>query len=480
MLLLIEALAIVLLIGLQVRAFLGARAQIGRLENLFPGAPALFLAKVSDPASGREVDTVASTAPSPEFGEVLATTNVYLLKNKGTADFNILQDLTERRVAVLDGEIQSTTSLPLYIGLMGTFGGAILGLVSLVLGDGRFDDAAIAGFLRGIMVAMVGSLCGLGLTLWGNALYRTARRQAERLRNDYYSFLQVELLPILHSDMAGSLGTLKTVLDGFNVKFVNDIQSIGPAFEQLRPLIDQIISSTEVQRRFLERLQGIGFTEMANASVAVFDRMDRSAHLFEDFLVYQEKLNATLAAGGEVVRKVEGLLSRLTGLETGLNQVPAMLQQHNETVDRQFRFFNQSQERMDRMGADTEQYFDKAARQLTGMMSTRLAHFNADAENAQAEWQRRFDALKADNIYQRIVEYLNPFSQLPAQQQALNQLQERQAQQTGQAIQGLQQRLDADLALQQQLLFQVARTNAVLEQLTERSWLQKALGLNKK
>jgi hypothetical protein len=83
-------------------------------------------------------------------------------------------------------------------------------------------------------------------------------------------------------------------------------------------------------------------------------------------------------------------------------------------------------------------------------------------------------------VYERIVQYLSPFSELPAQQRLLNQLQERQALQTAQALQALQARLASDTALQQQLLAQVTRTNAVLEQLTQRSWLQKALGLNRK
>jgi hypothetical protein len=83
-------------------------------------------------------------------------------------------------------------------------------------------------------------------------------------------------------------------------------------------------------------------------------------------------------------------------------------------------------------------------------------------------------------VYERIVQYLSPFSELPAKQQALNQLQERQALQTGQALRLLQARLEDDTAVQQALLHQVARTNNLLDQLTQRSWLQKVLGLNKK
>ena len=69
---------------------------------------------------------------------------------------------------------------------------------------------------------------------------------------------------------------------------------------------------------------------------------------------------------------------------------------------------------------------------------------------------------------------------MPAQQRLLNQLQEKQAAQTAQALQRLEARLAADQALQQALVQQVTRTNAVLELLTQRTWLQKMLGLQPK
>jgi hypothetical protein len=74
------------------------------------------------------------------------------------------------------------------------------------------------------------------------------------------------------------------------------------------------------------------------------------------------------------------------------------------------------------------------------------------------------------------VQYMSPFSELPAQQKALNTLQEKQAAQTAQALQALQSRLAADTALQQQLLTQVARTNAVLERMEQRNWFQRLVG----
>ena len=469
----VEWLALLVIIGFQARAFWQGRLASEQLAALFPASSTLRLTRHQDAASGQQVDVLLAVGATPDFALIERDTNAYLLKNKGTADFDILQSIAERRANAFDAEVQGNTSAPLYLGLMGTFLGAILGLAGLLAGSGKFDEVGIQGFLRGVTVAMIGSLCGLGLTLWGNALYKNAHRQAEQRRNDYYTFLQVELLPILHSDMAGSLGSLKAVLDAFNQEFLSKIYEFGPIVRALNENIS-------TQKDFLEQLQKVGYTQMADASIRVFDKVAQSAHHFENFLAYQQELNAMLQNGGEVAGKITALLGRLTGLETGLNQVPALVQQHAGTVQAQLQFFRQNQTELDRLARQSEQFMDTQYHELSAVMRQRMAVLTQEADQAARVLEDHFQALNKDNVYERIVQYLSPFSELPAQQKLLNQLQERQAMQTAQAIHGLQARLNSDNALQQQLLHQVTRTNTVLEQLTQRSWLQKALGLNKK
>jgi hypothetical protein len=169
----LEWLALLIVIGFQARAFWQSRGASAQLAALFPPSSALRLARHQDEVSGQQADVLLATGATPDFEAVVRDTNAYLLKNKGTADFNILQSIAERRAVALDAEVQSSTSAPLYIGLMGTFLGAILGLAGLLAGSGKFEETSIQGFLRGVTVAMIGSLCGLGLTLWGSAPHRT-------------------------------------------------------------------------------------------------------------------------------------------------------------------------------------------------------------------------------------------------------------------------------------------------------------------
>ena len=459
---LLELLVVALIIGWQLRAFARSRQESARLAGLFPEARWLFLAPIYDAMADHQVKAVAvadGQAGGAAFDELLADTNAYLRKNKGAADFNLLQSIADRRATALDSEVEGGTSAPLYIGLMGTFGGAILGLASLLLSGGKFDDLAIQSFLRGVAIAMVGSLCGLGLTQWAGALYRTAHRQAEARRNGYYTFLQVELLPILHSDMAGSLSNLKSVLDAFNQEFLSKIYEFGP-------IVGALNENISTQKSFLEELQKVGYTDMADASIRVFDKVAQSAHHFENFLVYQEKLNATLLNGSAVAERVESLLARLTGLEQGLNQVPELVKQHDSTVRAQLAFFQQNQAEMDRLTGQTWQFFDEQYHQLAETMRRRMAYFQQEANEAANLWQEHFQALNRDNIYERIMRYMEPLGNLPQRQEQLNKQQEILAQAISRTNEQLLQKLTTDAQAQQQLAAQLHTLNTLLEKAT--------------
>lgn len=64
--------------------------------------------------------------------DVIKTINNYLKKNKGgAADFHLIKDIVERHTDSLDEEINHKLPVPIYLGLMGTVLGIIIGLFSL-------------------------------------------------------------------------------------------------------------------------------------------------------------------------------------------------------------------------------------------------------------------------------------------------------------------------------------------------------------
>ncbi|MHC2991758.1 hypothetical protein OB13_09235 [Pontibacter sp. HJ8] len=430
-------------------------------------------------------DLIEVQHPSETFSKIIKSTNQYLRRNKGAAaDFDILKDVAERYSDAMDNEVQSTVATPLYIGLLGTFSGVIIGLSSLVftglvtadvseegvaVGSSFITDENIPNFLFGVLIAMAGSFLGLLLTLLGNHHLKNARSIRDRHQNDYYTFLQTHLLPKLNSDMAASLGNLKSVLDSFNKDFLDKILGF-------RPIVDSLSENIRIQKDFIQKLDEIGFTQMANANLQVFDKLKESERLFENFLQYQVALNESVQKGGELTHTIGQVLSRLTGLQEGFDKVPGYLQKHDESIQRQVNFFGRHEEDLNTIAARVEQYFDKAALKLTDLMEARLQHQERDAQNAYEKWQDHFRRLNEDNVYERIVEYMRPFESLNQQQERLNASQQQLTGEIRQTNERLLQKLDTDAQVQQQLLRQLHELNVNMVKAAEPGPLKAALG----
>lgn len=413
---------------------------------------------------------------SPEFAEIVSDTNEYLQNNKGAAaDFNILKDISERYSETLDNEVQAGIATPLYIGLLGTFFGVSIGLFSLLLTDSPetsgtetqsfITDDGIRNFLTGVVIAMVGSFCGLLLTLRGNALLKVARSRRDKLKNSYYTFLQKRLLPKLNSDMAASLGNLKSVLDSFNHDFLEKVANF-------RPIIASLTDNISIQKDFIHRLDEIGFTKMANASITVFEKVKESEEMFSRFLGYQQSLNDTLENGTEMAGKVKEVLNRMTKLEEAFNMVPGYLAKHDDAIMRQVQFFDRHKQELDKIGNRVEQNFDEDASRLKQFMDIRMNQLERDAQNAYERWQEHFKQLNQDNIYQKILDYMQPFGKLNEQQKQLNEQHNALAKTVEITNEKLLQKLEQDAALQRTLNEQLQITNRILEEATKRNRMQ--------
>ncbi|MBF9219758.1 hypothetical protein [Hymenobacter ruricola] len=490
--LLVEIVLVLALVVWQGVVFWRNRQLTARVGAMYPAAGAVavqpipFTAANPDRNFDVQYDALMTRNASPEFNQIITDTNEYLLNNRGAAaDFGILKDISERHAEALDEEIQAQISTPLYLGLLGTFTGAILGLVSLVgnpfaeaaadpAKDTSFSNGDVQHFLGGVLIAMIGSLFGLAFTLAGNQLLKQARAGRDRNKNAYYTFLQKALLPKLNSDMQAGMANLKSVLDTFNAEFFSQIQNdFFSKIHEFTPLIASITDNVSVQKRFLEQLEKIGYSELANATIKVFDRVDESAQTFEKFLGYQQALNNTVTHGAEVAQVITALLNRLTALEQGLASVPQYLQQHDDALRQQVAFFSQHGKLLADLGAQIRQGVSEGVHRMDVELDGRLLELQKEATEAHEQWQRHFRELNQNNVYQKITEYLNPFTQLPVQQQQLNSLQERQASVLAQAMQRMEARLQADSQLQQALLQQVDRTNKVLEEITRPNWFQR-------
>ncbi|MDX5437424.1 MAG: hypothetical protein LPK03_09540, partial [Pontibacter sp.] len=204
-------------------------------------------------------------------------------------------------------------------------------------------------------------------------------------------------------------------------------------------------------------------------------KMKESEQLFKNFMQYQVALNESVRKGAELTHTISGVLSRLNSLQEGFDKVPGYLQKHDESIQRQVNFFGQHEQDLRNIGARVEQYFDKAALRLTDLMEARLQHQERDAQQAYEKWQEHFRRLNEDNIYQRILEYMQPFENLNQQQEKLNATQQQLSGEIKQTNERLLQKIEADTIVQQQLLKQLEILNANVAKSMEPGPLKAAL-----
>ncbi|MET4108494.1 hypothetical protein [Hymenobacter sp. UYP22] len=469
----LEILVVAVVVGLQIRTFLQTRANARRLAALYPPKESLRVEHRIVLPDGRDVPDYAADAPpeafasnlikaenaSPEFQEILLDTNDYLRHNKGAAaDFGILKDISERQSEVLDNAVQAEVATPLYLGLLGTFLGVILGLVGIAR-NGVSDENALTPFLTGVLIAMTGSFVGLLLTLLGNGVLRQARHQLDRLQNQYYTFLQARLLPVLHADMASSLTNLKSVLDAFNQQFVGQI-------ELFNPLLEKVTQNIRVQSNFLERLDTIGYDKMAAANIMVFEKVRESAEMFSAFTGYQQRLNEMLQNGYHSAEAVNSILDRLRGFEKGINDLGQYIGGNNNSVQLMLDFFQKHQVELRNLKDRAEQHIDQAGVGLADVMDKRLAYNERQAQLAYEKWQQYFEKLNADNVFEKLLKQMEPFQNLNTQQADLS----RDVTATQRE---LLRKIELDSQVQAKLLLELSSLNTVLVKATSKNRFQR-------
>jgi biopolymer transport protein ExbB/TolQ len=313
----LEIIFIIALIALQVYVFIQVFRKIRRFKHFFP-IPKIKIGKWAADDS-EEIEILVGKGASENFNEVINSTNDYLIKNKGAAaDFSILKDISERHLEKFDNEIGNLINVPLYIGLGGTFVGIIIGLwgidFSATVGAVTIDSNSISQLLHGVITAMCASLAGLLFTVINSAFYKSAAYQNDTDKNDYYDFLQRELLPSLNTGVAKSLGNLNVVLNQFLAKFsenMDDYRDSG------RLLNDNLTK----QQFVLEEINKLSLTRTATKVAELFVNLNQSSEHLEKFLNYQTELNKYIDKSEEVAEEMNSIIEHFKDFNLNLKAI---------------------------------------------------------------------------------------------------------------------------------------------------------------
>ena len=377
----IEIVVVISVVILQLYFFYSTYKKINLLSNLFPSKnlDESFLQSSDTPNGAIQLIKLDRQLFSEDFTAAIDSINKYLKKNQGATDFSIIKSIVERSIEKRENAVSANVTLPLYIGLMGTFTGIIMGLLKIGFGGGVTEEN-INSFIGGVVIAMVASFFGLLLTVFNNSKnFREATATCDERKNSFYNFLQVELLPHLGNSLFDALDRLKANINDFNKKFENNIQlfdtkfsdnisSLHKSVESLSENIGAVVDNTNTQKEFLLELKKIGYNRMAEANVKVFQLLKETGPTFIKFIEKQKELTQSVEHAASFVQTIDSILNRIKTFEESLNNLgESMNQSHflgNELlkrVDSNLKYLNDKFELLKRFEdaslAETETYF---------------------------------------------------------------------------------------------------------------------------
>lgn len=355
--LIISIATFIIAFSVQLYYFFGNRKKLEAVRNF-------FTKKRDYEVYGEAEDSQLNTYVAEEGSNLhtlIKELNEYTKKNHGTTDFSVIQNKTERKINVLYDNATSRIAFPTYVGLMGTFIGVFLGLLFFTIGLGSspngegITDETIGNLISGVLVSMSTSFIGLLLTTITHHLAAETQRVVREYKNDFFEFIQNELMPTLGVSMVAALNKLhhtinlfepsfNSVIDRFQATFDSCTQRFGNAFEQNVTIVseavrvmgenmDKINENVDLQAQLLKTLRSRGVVESLDAFVRAsqnFDLVTTALNRFEvtrnaikdvtvELVNTQRRYNESLEIPLNVANKLNQILARVSDFEKSIN-----------------------------------------------------------------------------------------------------------------------------------------------------------------
>ena len=297
--LLVEIGIVALIILVQIFVFSRNISSTRKLGQLFPSGNLLEIQEetVMEPTAS-QATVIPQLKDNPRFStgfrEILQRTNDYLRRNKGASEGERLQEIASRKSDSFESAIETNLPLPLYIGLLATFTGVIIGLIQIAI-EG-VSDAAIQSFLAGVVVGMVGSASGLALTVAANSVFKNKKEQRDEGMENYFQFLRTRVFHPEAAPVSGSVKGLRDSLAAFQGGFVqyqgNMNDSLGETlrmFSELKEVFKQV-------RSIEQELSGIDRTIRNNDEL-----LEKQMRSFETYAQKSEVLTRKLGTSFDTI-----------------------------------------------------------------------------------------------------------------------------------------------------------------------------------
>ncbi|MGB8358723.1 MAG: hypothetical protein WCD55_08920, partial [Bacteroidales bacterium] len=270
------------------------------------------------PFGGQKVRiSVTETSGKGIIRRIKEDINLYLLNNYGAAvNFSIIKDIIDREVDVMDEEISNSLPTPLYLGLAATMVGIIFGLFAMPESNGQHFTEGIDALVNGVKLAMLGSLSGLACTtILSSFVYKNAKRQISRDKNEQISYLQATLLPELVRAEDTGVSGLKASLDRF-ARMATDIS------DNVLIAANQTGKNLTLQNEVIDKVGKLDVMKISEANLELFNRLESNMVTFNKFSEY-------ISLMSQVSDNLRDFANRTANIDNVVNQIDLSLQENN-------------------------------------------------------------------------------------------------------------------------------------------------------
>ncbi len=350
----IEIIVVCLFLFIQVSFFFWTFVKIRTLATIIPEKSSLNV-----DANNNVLET--NVQENPFFSKILSSLNEYLNRNRGAVvDFNLMKDVVERNVDAIEEEINLTVGVPLYLGLMATITGIIVALfnmpnivdLGISLGSqdtGKALDQGIGTLIGGVKIAMIASFVGLLLTVLNSGVFlRISKSRLEARKNDFYTFIQTELMPVVNQDFNSTLSTLQRNLFEFNREFSTNFSKLNSEFSvnlsQLGGFFRASIEAIKHQKELLDSINKTKVSEMMKYNLKVLEQIDTSLVKLDQFNRYLGNLTSLVENSAELVNKTHELLNRTENFKQIAERIESNLSQSQRLLEFLSEHFRQLEE----------------------------------------------------------------------------------------------------------------------------------------
>jgi len=315
----IISVAIILILIWQVKIFLSTKNKIDVFRKIFPQNDDQFYLGFDD-EEGAVIINSRSANKNTVLKEILDSINNYLRKNKGAvSDFHLMKDIVDRNCDTVEDEVNTQIPMPLYLGLVGTMLGILIGIGFLVLtgslsellnpSSTGTEGKGIVELFGGVALAMIASIVGILLTTIGSHLAKEAKKEAERGKNIFLSWIQAELLPELSNDTTAVLEKMARNLTGFNETFSENTRD-------LRETLQEVNVSYRSQTELVQSINQLKIRSIATANIEVYEKLKNCTDEIGIFSQYLQKANEYIAEINRLYQKLDDYERRTQILES--------------------------------------------------------------------------------------------------------------------------------------------------------------------